>query len=79
MDYFSICFQHWIHAESISAFFDNLDDATISIFGAALLFFLPSSNKAERILEWKDTTELPWGILILFGGGMSIATAFSES
>ncbi|MEK4300760.1 SLC13 family permease [Oceanobacillus sp. FSL W8-0428] len=66
-------------SENIGAFFDNLDDATISIFGAALLFFLPSSKKAKRILEWKDMKELPWGILILFGGGMSIAAAFSES
>ncbi|MFD2831385.1 SLC13 family permease [Corticicoccus populi] len=65
--------------ESIGGFFDDLDDATISVFGAVLLFFLPSSNKGERILEWEDMKELPWGILILFGGGMSIAAAFGES
>lgn len=65
--------------ESIGTFFDNLDDATISVFGATLLFFLPSSKKGERILEWEDMTKLPWGILILFGGGMSIAAAFGES
>lgn len=65
--------------DSIGTFFDDLDDATISIFGATLLFFLPSSKQAERVLEWKDLKELPWGVLILFGGGMSIASAFSAS
>ncbi len=61
------------------SFFDNLNDATISVFGAVLLFFLPSSRKGERVLEWTDMKDLPWGILILFGGGMSIAAAFGES
>lgn len=64
---------------NIGEFFDNLNDATISVFGALLLFFIPSSQKGERILEWADMKDLPWGILILFGGGMAIAAAFGES
>ncbi|GAK14391.1 LOW QUALITY PROTEIN: sodium/sulphate symporter [Geomicrobium sp. JCM 19039] len=44
-----------------------------------LLFFIPSNKKGERILEWQDMTRLPWGVLILFGGGMAIAAGFSSS
>lgn len=65
--------------EQVGLFFEGLDDGTISIFGAAMLFFLPSSKKGERILDWKDMKELPWGVLILFGGGMSLAEAFGAS
>ncbi|WP_307190309.1 SLC13 family permease [Geomicrobium sp. JCM 19039] len=43
------------------------------------MFFIPSNKKGERILEWQDMTRLPWGVLILFGGGMAIAAGFSSS
>ena len=48
-------------------------DEGVAVMGAILLFFLPGSKKGEKLLEWKDTTRLPWGILILFGGGMALA------
>ena len=47
--------------------------------GAFLLFVLPSSeNKKEAILTWKDTKELPWGVLLLFGGGLALAKILSN-
>ncbi|MCH2230171.1 MAG: SLC13 family permease [Crocinitomicaceae bacterium] len=48
-------------------------DEGVAVLGAILLFFLPGSKKGEKLLEWKDTSKLPWGILILFGGGMALA------
>jgi len=48
-------------------------DEGVAVLGAILLFFIPASNRGEKLLKWKDTIKLPWGILILFGGGMAMA------
>lgn len=48
-------------------------DEGVAVLGAILLFFLPGSEKGQKLLVWNDTTKLPWGILILFGGGMALA------
>jgi len=54
----------------------NIGDTSIAVFIGVLFFIIPTSSKTgERLLEWKDTTKLPWGVLILFGGGLSIASA----
>lgn len=48
-------------------------DEGVAILGAILLFVLPSTEKKTKLLSWEDTKNLPWGILILFGGGMALA------
>ncbi|MFK7815047.1 MAG: DASS family sodium-coupled anion symporter, partial [Gammaproteobacteria bacterium] len=54
----------------------GLTDSSIAIFSAILLFLVPTkSNNNAFILEWKDLRDLPWGILILLGGGLSLAAA----
>ena len=57
----------------------KLDDTIIAIVGAVILFVIPSSKKGENIMEWEDTINLPWGILLLFGCGMALAMAFDKS
>ncbi len=58
----------------------GLTDTAISMFGAILCFALPFNFKrGEFILEWKDTSRLAWGILILFGGGLALARGMSAS
>ena len=57
----------------------SLDDTIIAISFGLLLFILPSKQKATALLSWKDTINLPWGIIILFGGGMALAKAFEIS
>jgi solute carrier family 13 (sodium-dependent dicarboxylate transporter), member 2/3/5 len=62
----------------------DLDDTIIAIIGAVLLFVLPSGtvdedDKPQRLLDWPDTQKLPWGILLLFGGGLALAKAFDQS
>ncbi|GAF12199.1 sodium/sulphate symporter [Bacillus sp. JCM 19046] len=57
----------------------NLPDASISMFGAILLFFLPSTQPGERILKWEDLVKLPWGVLVLFGGGLALASSLEHS
>lgn len=56
-----------------------MDDTIIAISAAVLLFILPSSKPGKPLLVWKDAVQLPWGILLLFGGGIAIAVAFQQS
>ncbi len=58
----------------------RLDDALIAILGALLLFIIPSSIKEWKpLLEWRDVKEIPFGILILFGGGLALGKALFET
>ncbi len=58
----------------------KVDDAVVAVSMAVVLFLLPSSERAgERLLEWRMTSEVPWGILLLFGGGFALASGFTES
>lgn len=57
-----------------------IDDSTISMAAALLLFVLPvDAKRGVFALDWKTAEGLPWGILILFGGGLSLARAMTES
>ena len=62
------------------SFLSDLDDSSIAMAGAILLFIIPSGDKEDPlILRWEHLSSLPWSILILFGGGLSLATAVSNS
>lgn len=64
----------WSFRMPLTNYFDvKYTDEGVAVLGAILLFFLPGSKKGSKLLEWKDTKNLPWGILILFGGGMALA------
>ncbi|MBT8114219.1 MAG: DASS family sodium-coupled anion symporter [Arenicella sp.] len=72
----------WVLRTSINRWmpFIELSDAGISLLAAMALFCIPFRlNKGSFILQWDDTTRLPWGILILFGGGLSLAGALSQT
>jgi sodium-dependent dicarboxylate transporter 2/3/5 len=57
-----------------------IDDTTVAIFFAALLFIIPVDlEKREFLLDWQTAVKIPWGVLILFGGGLAVAKAFSET
>ena len=60
--------------------FPMLSDASIAIFGAMLLFVIPVSfKKGSFLLDWRTARKIPWGILLLFGGGISLAEGFMVS
>ncbi|MBR9847215.1 MAG: DASS family sodium-coupled anion symporter [Algicola sp.] len=59
--------------------FPALDDTIIAVFFAILLFLIPSKNKNERLINWEEAVRLPWGIILLFGGGMALAKGFETS
>jgi sodium-dependent dicarboxylate transporter 2/3/5 len=59
--------------------FSGLTDAGIAIISAILLFMIPSSSAKGELLNWSQSDKLPWGLLILFGGGLSIAAQINSS
>ncbi len=64
----------------LSDIFPGMSDATIAILGALVLFAWPVDlRKGRFLLDWKTMGRLPWGILILFGGGFAVAGGFSET
>ena len=59
---------------------DYINDGTIAIFMAVLLFVLPSKKPGtKRIMNWQTATKIPWNIVLLFGGGFALASGFKES
>ncbi|MEX0723327.1 MAG: DASS family sodium-coupled anion symporter [Gracilimonas sp.] len=70
----------WITRPLISEYFPGISDAGIAITSAVAFFIIPADLKEkEFLLKWSDTKNLPWGVLILFGGGLSMASAISET
>tara|TARA_R110002074_G_scaffold197610_3_gene364705 strand:- start:12870 stop:14339 length:1470 start_codon:yes stop_codon:yes gene_type:complete len=57
----------------------GLDDTIIAIFFAIVLFLIPSKKKGEQLINWEEAVKMPWGIILLFGGGMALAKGFEES
>ena len=54
------------------------NDASVALLAVVLMFLLPSGN-GGRLLDWETAIKIPWGILILFAGGICIANAFVSS
>jgi solute carrier family 13 (sodium-dependent dicarboxylate transporter), member 2/3/5 len=70
----------WMSRPLIETWIPGLSDAGIAIFGALLLFLLPVNYKTGKfLLDWKAAAKLPWGILILFGGGLTLAGAIQRT
>ncbi len=59
---------------------ESLSDAGIAVFGAVLMLVFPAGDgKGSRVLSWEDAEAIPWGMLLLFGGGLSLAACMSSS
>jgi sodium-dependent dicarboxylate transporter 2/3/5 len=56
------------------------NDTVVALAAGLLLFMLPGSTPGRAVLDWKDAEAgLPWGVLLLFGGGLSLAAAVAAS
>lgn len=64
----------WAGALGIS----NSQDYMVAFLAVTTLFIIPD-GKGERLLDWETATKIPWGMLILFGAGIAIASAFTAS
>jgi sodium-dependent dicarboxylate transporter 2/3/5 len=72
----------WILRPQLAAWtgLRGLDDAVIALAGALLLFAIHTGpGSRERLLAWEHTNDLPWDILLLFGGGLSLAAAITAT
>jgi len=65
----------------LNLFLPSLDDSMIALMSGISLFLLSTGkkNNVEKIMHWEDAVKLPWGILLLFGGGLAIAAGFQSS
>ena len=61
------------------AFTELLGDGSIAMFAAVLLFIIPSKKQNGRVLDWGVAKDLPWGVLLLFGGGLALAGSIVET
>ena len=57
----------------------GLTDAGIAMLAALILFVWPAGGDRGPVLDWHTARELPWGILVLFGGGLSLASAIQAN
>ncbi|MGD2217339.1 MAG: SLC13 family permease [Gemmatimonadales bacterium] len=60
----------------------QVGDATIAITAALVLFLWPARDRdgdSTRVLDWQHARSIPWDILVLFGGGLSLASAFEST
>ena len=58
--------------------FPNANDAAVALAAVIAMFIIPN-GKGDKLLDWKTASDIPWGILLLFGGGICLAKAFSTS
>ena len=80
---FSVTVLLWITKDLVNQLkLIRLDDNIIAIIGALALFATPSGIKKDekslKVLEWKDTSRMSWGILLLFGGGIALANSLDK-
>lgn len=60
--------------------FASLSDPGVAMIAAVLLFAIPArTGKRESVMNWETAMKMPWDILILFGGGMSLAAAIKAT
>ncbi len=73
----------WIFAQPLASLFPNpafITDATIAMAGGLILFLIPINMKKNLfVMDWHWATKMPWGVLILFGGGLALADGFSRT
>lgn len=73
----------WIFQQPLNTYVfqkDILNDTNIAMTGGLLMFIVPANfNKPVFLLEWRDTFNLQWGILFLFGGGLCLASGLENT
>ena len=70
----------WIFRPLLDGLVPGISDPIIAMVGAILLFILPVDLKRARfVLTWDEAERLPWGVLLIFGGGLSLASAINAT
>ncbi len=77
---FAITAMLWVTRPLLEDNVPNLSDTGIAILSAIVMFLLPVNfKKGVFVLRWEDARRLPWEVLILFGGGLSLAAAITRT
>lgn len=77
---FSLTALAWIIRGSVlERFIPGIDDPVIAMLGGIALFLIPGPSADRPLLEWSEAVRLPWGIILLLGGGFALAAGFSSS
>lgn len=77
MSVFIITAVCWISRSFIlEKFLPGIDDTIIAMIAGITLFTISSGENGKRIIHWKEAVKMPWGIILLFGGGMALASGF---
>jgi solute carrier family 13 (sodium-dependent dicarboxylate transporter), member 2/3/5 len=63
----------------LQRFIPAIDDTIIAMCTVIIMFLLPTRQKGKKLITWEDAVKLPWGILLLFGGGLTLAMGFESS
>lgn len=70
----------WISRSFIlQKFIPAIDDTIIAMSAGVLLFLIPSSDRKKPLITWEEAVKMPWGIMLLFGGGMALAAGFETT
>ena len=76
---FSFAAIAWMLRTLLDNFIPLLTDAGIAVLAALSFFLIPSENNKTDLLTWDQANKLPWGLLVLFGGGLSLASSIGSS
>ena len=76
---FSIAAGLWMFRSLIDNYVLGLSDAGIAVIVAIALFIIPSSGRNGELLSWNQSSKLPWGLLLLFGGGLSLGVQINDT
>ena len=68
-----VCLAWIVRGFILDQLIPGIDDTIIVLIGVLLVFVLPSSTPGVRILDWKTAERIPWGVLMLFGGGLALS------
>ena len=69
----------WITRSLLQKWIPALDDTIIAMAAGLLLFMIPARERGKKLMTWDEAVKLPWGIILLFGGGMALAQGFTDS
>lgn len=71
----------WIGRGALSSLpvIGSVSDTGVAMVAALAAFLIPSGRNGQALMAWEDMSKLPWGVLILFGGGLALAAAVSGS
>jgi solute carrier family 13 (sodium-dependent dicarboxylate transporter), member 2/3/5 len=69
----------WLTQPLLARVVPGVSDAGIAVAAALLLFLIPVGRRGERALGWDATGRVPWDVLVLFGGGLSLANGIQQT